>query len=369
MYHFHLTVGCLRVKFMQANKIIPLGILASLLLLQGCTITKGFVARDWSTRLRELNINPVFPPREDFQVGDVYLLPVTGKENEVIKTKGFLPIGTWVNSISVKNALDTHYHARPDFPTTEDKQTRAATKKSNMRSRIYEKQPRRTDGQSVFSPGRVDRLRMVAFPSFFSAEMNALDASALIPTRAIQQLGLSTRNIKTAHVTITSAESYAVPIAKLKKTLFEKDKFCINRVTAMDVDSLKYVIDGQSKQNHALLMIITEVFYARTIKVSLTTEKSISAGNQDNTATTNTSNIVSNPVVPGVSVSFGSSATGDVSIDRTYERPIAIGYRGIRRYISLEKGNGEGTCQTTTINEPVDGDIVVPTFFGGFSQK
>jgi hypothetical protein len=38
----------------------------------GCSPDRGYVQREWSTTLRELGVVPVFPPREDVFVGDVY---------------------------------------------------------------------------------------------------------------------------------------------------------------------------------------------------------------------------------------------------------------------------------------------------------
>lgn len=47
-----------------------------LILLPACTNTdKGYVQREWSKSLRELGIVPIFPPREDVYVGDIYAYP------------------------------------------------------------------------------------------------------------------------------------------------------------------------------------------------------------------------------------------------------------------------------------------------------
>src|SRR5881227_889309 len=37
---------------------------------------RGHVYREWSDRMAEMGIFPVFPPREDIVVGDVYALPL-----------------------------------------------------------------------------------------------------------------------------------------------------------------------------------------------------------------------------------------------------------------------------------------------------
>ena len=49
---------------------------AVLLQLAGCAspTSPGEVARNWSCKLREMQIRPIFPPREDVHVGDVFWL-------------------------------------------------------------------------------------------------------------------------------------------------------------------------------------------------------------------------------------------------------------------------------------------------------
>src|SRR5262245_33501074 len=48
------------------------------LFLTGCCSqdSHGHVYRDWSKRMSEMGIFPVYPPREDIVVGDVYALPL-----------------------------------------------------------------------------------------------------------------------------------------------------------------------------------------------------------------------------------------------------------------------------------------------------
>ncbi len=338
--------------------------------LSSCTIDKGFVARDWSNNLRELNIQPIFPPREDVQVGDVYLLPYSpnSEKEDSNKKKEFASIGTWINSINLTKELKNHYSQRPDFPkTTHNKDT----------STMMERQP--TSSGNLFSGGEVNRLKMVLLPTFFKAEVSSFDAASLIPSSALKGLGIATENIKKAYVTISSASSYGIPVAKLKGTLFEKGQLCINKATGMDLRNLKFTVDKTESTNkhtkQAMLIIVTEVFYARTLKVQLSLDKSIAAGNnnQDDTSPQETTNTKNNELVaeenlarikqktlitPGVSVNVGSSAHGSVSVDRTFERPIAIGFRGIRQVIALDSSSGTDACQTTnTSSAHAGGDV------------
>ena len=343
--------------------------LASLMALSSCTIDKGFVARDWSKNLRELNIQPIFPPREDIQVGDVYLLPYSQKEKSDAD-KSYTPIGIWVNSINLNYELKQHYSQRPDFPKTRYNKDTSST---------MERQP--ISNGNLFSGGEVNRLKMVLLPTFFKAEISAFDATSLIPSNALGQLGIGAENIKKAFVTISSASSYGIPVSKLKSKIFENGKFCINKATGMDLASLRFTVDkaasGKKQSQKALLIIPTEVFYARTLKVQLSVDKRAEAGNtgsQNKPAGTAPQEIANKAqtsldehkrktlVTPGISVNVGSSAHGAVSIDRTFERPIAIGFRGIRQIISLDKLTSEvsAQCQTTHTSPADTGNTHVP---------
>lgn len=60
----------------RQNTLLSTGALALLLVLSagtsGCASDRGYVQRQWSGTFRELGIVPIFPPREDVYVGDVY---------------------------------------------------------------------------------------------------------------------------------------------------------------------------------------------------------------------------------------------------------------------------------------------------------
>lgn len=58
--------------------------------LTGCAKDRGYVQREWSTTMRELGIVPVFPPREDVFVGDVYgyrINPEGREADKLLRTK------------------------------------------------------------------------------------------------------------------------------------------------------------------------------------------------------------------------------------------------------------------------------------------
>src|SRR5712691_1528623 len=63
------------------------------LILSGCASNKskyGSVYREWSSRMSEMGIFPVYPPREDIVVGDVYALPLHPYDRSTIGYLGGL---------------------------------------------------------------------------------------------------------------------------------------------------------------------------------------------------------------------------------------------------------------------------------------
>ena len=86
----------------------------------GCDKEKrGLVARQWSLAFRELQVVPVFPPREDVRVGDIYVTGVAPKEEDkLIKERGFLPIGVWAGRTRFKDMLTLSYEQSYVLPVT-----------------------------------------------------------------------------------------------------------------------------------------------------------------------------------------------------------------------------------------------------------
>lgn len=51
----------------------------------GCNYDQGRVYKKWTNTMAQLGIYPVFPPKEDIQVGDVWALPVHPLETNFIE--------------------------------------------------------------------------------------------------------------------------------------------------------------------------------------------------------------------------------------------------------------------------------------------
>jgi hypothetical protein len=357
--------------------------------LAGCAGTpKGYVAREWSATMRELGITPVFPPREDVQVGDIYMAPTTpANEAVLLEEKGFVPLGLWVATANLNDSLTEFYQSRRSFPATNKDGTG---------------QPQAPDGD-VFSGGDVKRLRLVGFPMFMSATLNRGSLSALVPVEAVSvAFGGAFSRARTINVSVPRAESYGLPAAQVYNILVPAstspgtpkrwDPLAAGGIDASDI--VVYLPNAQrdvltkdtewQKKKFGYVRVITEVFYARELDVSidsgsargaaLEVQPVVSVPVPQLPPATN----ASTPAAPPATVAFKEAtpqqiaaelnkqldeaitarrtvgggarfvAVGKrgVSLKVTFERPMAIGYRGVLLKVDQDGGvEGAGSLE------------------------
>lgn len=352
--------------------------------LSGCgTVGDGFVTREWSKKMRELGIYPLFPPREDVYVGDVYVIDAVEVDRSA-RSKEFVPIGNLLLKIDLLTALKGHYGGRQDFP---------ATGGSPGANGIFE------------PPATQMRLKTVAFPNFLRVTATGADVAALVPIDAFSvKAGIGINSVKSASITVASAESYGVPWSIIGAALgasnapYSLPPFAdaasepARRMTALLKTTPGSVVSDGKADRLVDVTVISEVFYARTFDVTMhmSSDAALSAvanlaaatdtGKTASTAAKTASVAASQaagatpanaiavaaeartaadiagaeaakltevldrvrsqtPQAPGVTAGLSISATGDVGLRRTYDRPIAIGFRGARYRVNLSTGH------------------------------
>lgn len=378
---------------------------ACALALCGCAspVKSGFVADQWTSNMEELGIYPVFPPREDLYVGDVYVTydptqaaaPADGASPPAGSPKSKLPmLGVYFARLDVAQKLKAQYAARPEFGA------------SGAAASIFDAPPVQT------------RLKTVAFPYFFKATATGADIGAFVPVDGLPlKAGLGYDSIKSASVTVSAAESYGLPWTDLAGEVLDANNQLIvgNRLDAAQaLDRARQLVNfhpDAGGPGFVDITVITEVFYARSFDVTFhlasnvaanlvaslpatpgatATEAAPSTGAPPTAATGNaaaTATPVASaasaplasdvaaavkaqaddaqakaaglaPAAPGVSVGFVKSQGGDVGLRSTYTHPIAIGYRGVRYRMEL----GKGALTVTDVGHatPVSGIASVP---------
>ncbi len=344
----------------------------------GCSSVKeGSVVTEWSKSMRELGVYPVFPPREDLYVGDVFVTYEATQLPATADASPYRTLGLHFASIDLGKALKAHYATRPDFPAS------SATP---------------ANGKAVFEPPAQQlRLKSVAFPFFLQATATGAEVGALVPVDALQwKAGLGLNSVKSASVSVSSAESYSLPWILLADALMDANGNLAVSGPGHDPKAEETlgllrglaISTGVGQATHIDITVISEVFYARSFDVTLhmnsnaalslgtnlpgTTEAkgdgaspaspaSQASGTSPGGAAVGNSTSVTNaaglaaaeveklrtlqdqakghaPTAPGVSVGVTNSSSGDIGLRRTYDKPIAIGYRGVKFRVDLATG-------------------------------
>lgn len=375
-----------------------LGILLSLVAAVGCGTAppRGHVAKEWALTMRELGIVPVFPPREDVQVGDVYARRCNPDNPALIEKRGFVPIDMWAASLDVRRVVSSFYEERMSFVDTAEAKAGETAKEASPLVRIP-----RLDGADANTFATVDRsrLRQVAFPDFASMSIAGGDLSAFVPIQALTAaLGVHWQDTHRVDVKIPVAESYGVPADRLGiRVLATSPSGPGQSALVFDVEFLRGFRVGRdawaatepdlSEAERAAIMaepylyfdVITEVFYARTIELAITTTSDFGARlNVKPTPLPGSEGAAPEPADPGepapaqpagateggdqrdafdrakdlndrlakvdslssVGGSFQFIAVSDtnVSMRRTYQRPIAVGFRSVQ--IAVDPSTG-----------------------------
>lgn len=404
----------------RAARMLPL---AALTVLGACVATPrpGAVQRQWNQMMRELGINPVFPPREDVQVGDVYLRRgAPGDPRHAVN--GFVPIDLWVASLQPETVED-HYRRRTSFP--DSLADRILGDDGRTPPGRFIRVPRDPDA-TVFSRRDMSRLRQVAFPDFMSMTVTSGDVRGLVPIQAISlAFGASWSNDQRADIKIPAAESYGIPFTQIRPSLFgsgrsctiKEQHDCVQKQCARQLSESIATLDDLALMRtrlatmrglapaqapeHLYLEVITEVYYARVIDVAISYKYDFGARLRvspqhlevrSETRIDRTS-IASNPQTQGTELvtestvqratelrepdpiaraqqlneqlkeidamggvggtfQFISVSGTSVGMRRSYERPVAVGWRGITLKVRASNGAVEELGAADSADHP-----------------
>lgn len=233
------------------TNLIKFSLLASSLALFSACANVGHLAQNWGNKLREYQINPLFPPREDVYVGDIYLSSKSTENLPGQNKDGFLPIGLLITHIDLENsASDFYSNRRPNFPNTVvEGDINAQTNFDSSKD----------DEKDIFKSRDNKRLRLVAFPDFLAVSEKSSGLGASIPGQTLVAVfGYQANDFDSASISIPSAESYTVP------ALDAQEKITKDVCAKLESISTNLTLGEDNR-----LIMITEMYYAREMNITL----------------------------------------------------------------------------------------------------
>jgi len=291
----------------------------------GCsspTVEPGYVAKQWAVAFRELQLTPVFPPREDVQVGDVYVVPVAPEdEQKLFRTRGYLPRGLWVHTLDLNRQVNSFYRERPSFPQTNIerveifRQTWERIKDGSAEdvrrytenfleyvdsvNKAYPALPQPTSKTDLWATnGDANRLRIVGFPEFMSATFTQGDLSAFYPTdTGATNMQTMFSRAKSVTVKVPVAESYGLPMSIILPALRQQAQYDPSTARRLGLspdvphspfDNVDVFLAADAKNRKVdangnvivRLRVATEVYYARVLDITIQARKADGASFQ-----------------------------------------------------------------------------------------
>lgn len=354
--------------------------------------------------MAELGFYPVFPPREDVMVGDVYLADGTRGQRGIRRNL------IWFDSVDATSAVDSFYARRPSFPALSPPQPGTGkSKPADGESPGFVAQPQ--GSAPLFQNGtRANRLRLVQFPGYNVASLTYADLGLAAPVSGVAALlGLSGSNETAVTVSIPQAESYALPAGDALALIGER---CRSQDTLYTPQRMSFFAGMFPDMNsRPYLIYITEVFYARAIDYNFMNADAFGAnlaatlpglgalsndikalaaqaqkdaegtaqpsggsgrpatGNGQAPAggtppspsgsaskdlarkldelaarTTAMQNGAATLPAPGVRASLGTAGSHGITLRQTFERPVAVGFRGLTLSLGDKPTNAADGC-------------------------
>lgn len=283
-------------------------------------LPSGYVSDKWSTQMAQFSVTPVFPPRADIQVGDIYLSCSDPEQDSASSAKldhkslwlasvdGILS-GTSDDGDTTPGLLETQYMSRVHMPVkplaaaneptppangapdagagkTPDAKAKAPVKPAKAGLKHVAAKPAGPPSvakplapgpaSDVFARAPLRELMPVSLPEFFSVSATRAQAQALVPFPSIlARAGLSYDKASNIEVSVPEAESYGAPVANVYR-LF-KTQGCGSNPNLMEAFYIyKQVAPRFCKFGTPAMVLINEIYATRAINVSVTFSQDVS---------------------------------------------------------------------------------------------
>lgn len=319
-----------------------MGAIAVAGLLASCTAQiPDNISRQYTDQVRRMNLIPVYPPREDLQVGDLfYLSDVEGQDDKDV----FEYLTTFPSMIGM---AEQALRSRVMFTPTGDKSPKETMigQKDFVNGHIATRQEQ----------GGGDTLPIYVFPEVTARASSTLNAGLLAPLAA---LGLFFGETTSVKLNFNDVRSYYVP--KLQAQGLIKSEICAflqssqvnalgpmvnGREAAFDED-LKAYASTKNPVRKKRLLLVTKVYLTRSIDYSYSNariralamreakagakEGAVKIINVVGDADAQAAALAQAAVVDSTqdNLAAGSLSAFGLTVNRTFQQPVAVAYIG-----------------------------------------
>lgn len=226
---------------------------------------KGIVVQEWVTNTEQLNLRPIFPPRGNFEVGDIYVVRAANAGTKM-KTANYYMSSVWFDRMNLDNELIKFAPHISPAKTPEDKSGLVVP----------------TGVPALLVPKTRTRINsLVAFPAFTFASLGEYELGLGVSNSAIGALfsGAKKSSYSVAY-SVPLAETYGVGYRDAllaANTHMNKYKADNYKQLESAVISLKNEVKGDDKDTTAVLVLVTQVYLARSMDVVISSTDSSGA--------------------------------------------------------------------------------------------
>lgn len=339
------------------------------LVLTACSLTGGDIDQKWIGAINEYSINPMYPPKEDYYIGNIYLHVYNeaceGKNRYETKGCDFISIKIGqLPAEAVLALLKNNYGKTWSFRAATDECqitlapiTTGTPPKPSDTAKLeappsYIAKPGRSCFASdvITNPTEHMNLRRVGFPDFYKRKSTGGSLAASLPMDSLPNFGFGVNNIESYSVSIPTAQYYSVSaielIAYLKRN---KETILINNVQKLKGLNSEYTNDAihtLCRGCKANITIPYEIYYSSVFDIEYDGSFNADIGfsraiNTDNSGSAYKTNIDNNSIKIddllssptqgnfGVAAKITHTSESRIGLRRTYDVPLAVGYRGI----------------------------------------
>lgn len=168
--------------------------------------------KTYARAVTKLGIFPVYPPREDLQVGDVYAVEIGKVKDDLERRSAF------VDTINMTAAIQTVLNSRYKFATTSDFTGEAQAAAAGKTAPSQAVQTDAVVTGSLLARGTGDTLPIAAFPSF-TVDTGVVIGAGGTTSSLFARLGFSAAKTQKVQLTFERVTSYGIAAIQAESSL------------------------------------------------------------------------------------------------------------------------------------------------------